>query len=164
MWAISMKRVGRLISMERPIPGNQLITNHDFHGYSNWKLQVLGKPNRCLGINMIPVATHKGREELLGHGDSYPGLLVVIKGSIFRILPPTRVESGSNTSSVTLRVTGGDEEGSLKSESVKYGHVSNGTWTQERLRWRGPAAYTKDRPVLSSEKAPHINRAVIVKD
>jgi hypothetical protein len=33
----------------------------------------------------------------------------------------TRVEAGSNTSTVTLRVVGGDVKGSLKSETVKYG-------------------------------------------
>jgi hypothetical protein len=58
------------------------------------------------------------------------------------------VEAGSNTSTVTLRVVG-DEKGSLKSETVKYGYESKGTGTQERLHWRVPAAYTKDRPVLS---------------
>jgi hypothetical protein len=31
----------------------------------------------------------------------------------------TRVEAGSNTSTLTLRVVGGDEKGSLKSERVK---------------------------------------------
>jgi hypothetical protein len=36
------------------------------------------------------------------------------------------VEAGSNTSTVTLRVVGGDEKGSLKSETVKYGHESMG--------------------------------------
>jgi hypothetical protein len=61
----------------------------------------------------------------------------------------TRVEAGSNTSTVTLRVVGGDEKGSLKSEIVI------GTRTRERLRSQGLAAYTKDRPVLSSERAPH---------
>jgi hypothetical protein len=65
------------------------------------------------------------------------------------------VEAGSNTSTVTLRVVGGDEKGSLKSEAVKYGLKSHGTRTQERLRWQEPAAHTKDRPVLSSERAPH---------
>jgi hypothetical protein len=64
------------------------------------------------------------------------------------------VEAGSNTSTVTLRVVGGDEKGSLKSETVKYGYESKGTRTRERLRWRVPAAYTKVRPVLSSERAP----------
>jgi hypothetical protein len=44
--------------------------------------------------------------------------------------------------------------GSLKSETVKYGREYQGTRTRERLRWEDPAAYTKDRPVLSSEGAP----------
>jgi hypothetical protein len=34
---------------------------------------------------------------------------------------------------VTLRIVGGDEKGSLKSETVKYGHESQGTRTRERL-------------------------------
>jgi hypothetical protein len=37
------------------------------------------------------------------------------------------VEAGSNTSTVTLRVVGGDEKGGLKSETVKYGRESQGT-------------------------------------
>jgi hypothetical protein len=36
-----------------------------------------------------------------------------------RLESVTRVETGSNTSTVTLRVVGGDEKGSLKSETVK---------------------------------------------
>jgi hypothetical protein len=67
---------------------------------------------------------------------------------------PSRVEGVSNTSTVTLRVVKGDEKGSLKSETVKYGCESQGTRTRERLRWQSPAAYTKDRPVLSSERVP----------
>jgi hypothetical protein len=66
----------------------------------------------------------------------------------------SRVEAGSNTSTVALRVVGGDEKGSLKSETVKYGRESQGTRTRERLRWQGSATYTKDRPVLLSERAP----------
>jgi hypothetical protein len=31
------------------------------------------------------------------------------------------MEAGSNTSTVTLRVVEGDEKGSLKSDTVKYG-------------------------------------------
>jgi hypothetical protein len=60
----------------------------------------------------------------------------------------TRVEAGSNTSTVTLRVAGGNEKGSLESVALKYGHEPQGNRTRERLRWRGPAAYSKDRPVL----------------
>jgi hypothetical protein len=43
----------------------------------------------------------------------------------------TRVEAVSNISTVTLRVVGGDEKGSLKSETVKYGHESYGTRTRK---------------------------------
>jgi hypothetical protein len=69
-----------------------------------------------------------------------------------------RMEAESNTSTVTLRVVGGDERGSLKSETVKYGREYQGTQTQERLRWQGSAAYTKGRLVLSSERAAHKNQ------
>jgi hypothetical protein len=71
-----------------------------------------------------------------------------------------RVEAGSNTSTVTLRVVEDDEKGSLESETVKYCRESQGTRTRERLRWQGPAAHTKDRPDLSSERAPHKNKTV----
>jgi hypothetical protein len=37
------------------------------------------------------------------------------------------VEAESNTSTVTLRVTGGDEKGSFESETVKYGRESHVT-------------------------------------
>jgi hypothetical protein len=72
--------------------------------------------------------------------------------------------AGSNTSIVTLRVVGGDEKGSLKSETVKYGRESQGTGTRERLRCQGPAEYTTNRPVLSSEKGvPQKNKTVTIK-
>jgi hypothetical protein len=65
-----------------------------------------------------------------------------------------RVEAGSNTSTVTLRVVGGDEKGSLKSETVKYGSESQGTRTKERLRWQGPAAYIKTDPFSRQRGRP----------
>jgi hypothetical protein len=68
----------------------------------------------------------------------------------------------NNTTTVTLRVVGGDGEGSLKSETVKYGHKSQGTWTLERLHWQGPAAHTKERNDLSSERVPRKNKTVTV--
>jgi hypothetical protein len=74
----------------------------------------------------------------------------------------TRVEAGSNISTVTLRVVGGDEKRSLESETVKYGLKSQGTRTRERLRWQGPAAHPKDRPELSSERAPDKSKTVTV--
>jgi hypothetical protein len=54
------------------------------------------------------------------------------------------VEPGSNTSTAALQVVGGDEKGSLESETVKYDHESHGTRTREWLRWRGPAAILND--------------------
>jgi hypothetical protein len=75
----------------------------------------------------------------------------------------THVEAGLNTSTVALQVVGGDEKGSLESETVKYGHEHQGAQTRESLRWQGIAAYTKDRPVLSSEMAPHKNKTITVK-
>jgi hypothetical protein len=38
---------------------------------------------------------------------------------------------GTNISTVALRVVGGDENGSLESETVKYGRESQGTRTRE---------------------------------
>jgi predicted alpha/beta hydrolase len=63
---------------------------------------------------------------------------------------------------IEYRVVGGDEKGSLKSETVKYGREYQGTQTREWLRWQRPAAYTKDRPVLSSQREPHENKTVTV--
>jgi hypothetical protein len=74
----------------------------------------------------------------------------------------SRMEAGSNTSTVALRVVGGDEMGSLEYETVKCGRKSHGTRIREWLRWRGPAAILNDRPVLSSEWAPHINKPATV--
>jgi hypothetical protein len=43
----------------------------------------------------------------------------------------SRVEAGSNTSTIALRVVGGNEKGSLKSETIKYDHELCGTRIQE---------------------------------
>jgi hypothetical protein len=48
-----------------------------------------------------------------------------------KILKESRVEAGSNTSIIGLRVVGGDKKGILESEIVKYGHESHGTLTRE---------------------------------
>jgi hypothetical protein len=68
----------------------------------------------------------------------------------------TSVEAGSNTSTVTLRVVGDDEKGSLKSETAKHSRESKGTRTRERLRWQGPAVYMYKRQTrpLVREGAP----------
>jgi hypothetical protein len=61
------------------------------------------------------------------------------------------VEAGSNTSTVTLRVVGGDEKGSLKSQIVKYGRKSHGTNT-----WlaRASSIYKRQTRPLVREGAP----------
>jgi hypothetical protein len=49
-------------------------------------------------------------------------LFVVRTGVVTSHVINFRVEAGSNTSTVTLRIVGGDEKGSLEFETVKYGH------------------------------------------
>jgi hypothetical protein len=80
-----------------------------------------------------------------------------------RVVIHSRVEAGSNTSTVTLRYVGGDEKGILETETAKYDHEYNGTQTRKWLRWRGPAAFVNDIPVLSSESAPQINEPETVR-
>jgi hypothetical protein len=70
----------------------------------------------------------------------------------------------SDTSTVTLWLVGYDKKGSLKCETVKYAHESQVTQTRKRVCWRGPTGYTKDRPILSSERAPHKNKTVTVRE
>jgi hypothetical protein len=96
----------------------------------------------------------KDSSRTLGAGVFYAGRLARITSSDFE----ARVEAGSNTSTVALRVVGGDEKGSLQSVTVKYGHESHGTRTRKWLHWRGAAAIVNNRSVLSSERAPHINK------
>jgi hypothetical protein len=43
----------------------------------------------------------------------------------------SRVKARSNTFTIALRIAGGDEMGSLESETVKYGREFHGTRTRE---------------------------------
>jgi hypothetical protein len=54
--------------------------------------------------------------------------------------------------------------GSLEPDSIKYGHESRGTRTQELLWWRGPAAIVNGRPVPSSQRAPNIKKSATVRN
>jgi hypothetical protein len=47
-----------------------------------------------------------------------------------------------------------EETFSMRSVPELYKEVPR-DYDRERLRWQSPAAHTKDRPVLSSERAPH---------
>jgi hypothetical protein len=58
----------------------------------------------------------------------------------------TRVDACSNISTVTLRVVGGNEKGSLRSETLKYGQESEGTRTPERLSCEGQQHIQKTDP------------------
>jgi hypothetical protein len=75
----------------------------------------------------------------------------------------THVVEGSNTSTVALRVVGGDEKESLKSERVKYGHESQGTRTREGLPGEGQQHIQKTDP-SSRQREPHKNKTVTVKE
>jgi hypothetical protein len=74
------------------------------------------------------------------------------------------VEVRSNTSIVTPRVVEGDEKGSLKSERIKYDHESQRDSEPRKTTLARPSAYAKDRPVLSSERAPCKNKTITVKE
>jgi hypothetical protein len=65
------------------------------------------------------------------NGGLYLVCLEVTKGQLSPVKADCRVEAGSNTSTVDLRVVGGDKKGSLESETVKYGGESHGTGTRE---------------------------------
>jgi hypothetical protein len=73
----------------------------------------------------------------------------------------SRVEAASNTSTIDLRIVGGDEKGSLEFGTVKYGRESHGPENDCAGDVR-PAAIVNDRPVLSSERAPHTNKPATV--
>jgi hypothetical protein len=70
---------------------------------------------------------------------------------------PTRVEAGSNTSTVTLRVVGGDEKGSLKSESPK------GLGPEKGYLARASTIYKRQTRSLVREGV-HKNTTVTVKE
>jgi hypothetical protein len=67
-------------------------------------------------------------------------------------------EAGSNTSTVTLRVVGGDEKGSLKSETVKYGRKSQGTRTEEGCVGKGQRHIQKTDPSFRQRGRPTESR------
>jgi hypothetical protein len=55
----------------------------------------------------------------------------ICNGKPTKLTVESRVEAGSNTSTVALQVVGGDEKRSFESETVKYGRESHGTRTRE---------------------------------
>jgi hypothetical protein len=58
-------------------------------------------------------------------------VLSLISETSLEFTSHSRVEAGSNASTVTLGVVRGDEKGSLESETVKYGHEYQGSGIRE---------------------------------
>jgi hypothetical protein len=81
-----------------------------------------------------------GRNIRLRHSDSETGF--------------TRVEAGSNTSTVTLRVVGGDKKGSLKCETVKYGLKSQGLEPEKHCAGKGQQHIQKTDPTSRQRGRP----------
>jgi hypothetical protein len=55
------------------------------------------------------------------------------------------MEARSNTSTVVLRVVGGDKKGSLETETVKCGRKSHRTWTGNKCAGEGQQTDTSFR-------------------
>jgi hypothetical protein len=98
------------------------------------------------------------------------GVRASLVATALKVLPLTRTYETQDETlgeevfyTVRLRVIRDRVDKSLETGTVKYGREIQGTRIRERLRWRGPAAYTKHRPVLSSEWAPHKTKTVTVK-
>jgi hypothetical protein len=119
LWAVSRKRIGKHVATERLILGNQVVTEHGFHGYENGKLWTLRNGTVASELHPVSETTHSWRA-------AREPLEVVVSVRFSRIYKNgvqswTRevagrlqtslscVEAGSNTSTVTLRVVGGDE-------------------------------------------------------
>jgi hypothetical protein len=65
------------------------------------------------------------------------------------------VEAGSNTSTVTQRVVGGDEKGSLGSETVKYGRLGpeNDCAGEDQQQFYTTDPFSRQRERLTSTNA-----------
>jgi hypothetical protein len=153
IWTVSRKRIGKHVVAQRLFLVNQLVTECVFRGYENWKLWIRG--NQTVAMKWTHVSM-----EMWIPGDRL-GTERVLHGYRRRtdLIP---CGSGSIISTVALPDVGDDRKGNPEYATVKYGHESHGTRIRERLHWRRPAARTKDRPVLSSKRAPHINKPATV--
>jgi hypothetical protein len=73
------------------------------------------------------------------------------------------VEVGSNTSTVTLRVVGGDEKGSLKSETVNVVARTKGLGPEKDCASKGQQHVQKTDPSSRQRGRPTKNKTVTVK-
>jgi hypothetical protein len=89
---------------------------------------------------------------------------------IIMTIGATRLEAGSNTSTVTLRVVGGDENGSLKSETVKYGRKTLLTGPekdcagkdQQHMQKIDPSSRERGRPTETRPQLLNSNKYLVM--
>jgi hypothetical protein len=75
----------------------------------------------------------------------------------------SRVEAGSNTSTVTLRVVGGDEKGSLEFETVKFWPENDCTGEgKQQLQTTAPYSRQKNRPKSTNPQLSESNKNLVV--
>jgi hypothetical protein len=117
-----------ILQLVDPLVGNDLKTKFAARQQVLNKQVYAAVTGNDLGTNMFP-------RKILDYNNERCFLLCpcrdVITAISLEVSRLTRVEAGSNTSTVTLRVEGGDEKRSLESETVKYGHDSYGTRTRK---------------------------------
>jgi hypothetical protein len=110
-----------------------------------------------LGFNKQIVTKDTRSSAILRGSDLYTANKEIITkehfGSQFK---ESLVEAGSNTSTISLRVVGGDEKGSLESETVKYGRefVWNSDPTMTALV-RAISNCKRQTRLLVRESVPH---------
>jgi hypothetical protein len=111
---------------------------------TTFSVRLLLEPYKCKWKTFTNAASFIPRQT---------GLLIVGHNiGIDSIQSHTHVGVRLNTSTIALRVVGGDKKESLESETVKYGRESHGTRIRIWMCWWGPAAIANDRPILSSER------------
>jgi hypothetical protein len=95
------------------------------------------------------------------HGNRLIGELME---TVISIWPSSKLcKEAQGSPEATKRGPGLPGWGNLKSGAIKYGLESSGTQNRDGLRWRSPATTVNYRPVLSSERAPHIKKPEIVR-
>jgi hypothetical protein len=187
--------------LDKHVPG-PLLVNGSVNTFPRYRIHVQQQENcwtRCFICCECSITLLSSKRRLsYGHrSQGGPKPLRIVLARVSRNLLDwlntewqPRVEAGSNTLTVALRVAGGCEKGThclgvynwgilflgnittgtwpsrlggLESGTVKYGLEFCGTWTQEWLRWRGPPAVVNDRPVQLLERVPHMNKPTTVR-
>jgi hypothetical protein len=129
-----------------------------FRGYAVNKYKAAYVVTKVINKGVRHIATSEQNRTSRG-GVCYQGRLTVITRSQ---KSQTRVEAGSNNSIVTQRVVGVDEQGSLRSETIKYGHESKALGTkkdhagecQQHRQKADPSSRQRGRPTKKKKTGP----------